>query len=133
MLVKDLDGKEYRLDTRGCFGGREECSSYHEHARKILKGKFPTFILLEEVPVTIKKGKTEYLDFFIPLKRMIIEVHGEQHYTFNKHFHVNQSGWVGQLRRDRLKREWAELNNLIFVELKYNEKDKWEDIINGNS
>lgn len=129
MLVKDLDGKESKLDMRGCMEGRDNCSSYHAEARDLLKERYPTFIILEEVPVTIKKGKTEYLDFFIPLKKLIIEVHGEQHYTFNKHFHRDKNGWAGQMRRDRLKREWAELNGLRLIELKYNERASWIDAL----
>jgi len=39
-----------------------------------------------------------------------IEIHGEQHYCFIKHWHKTQDGFKKQKRRDKLKKEFARKN-----------------------
>ena len=85
MNVIDLDGVKSRLKLVGHTVGiqnRATRSKYHTQARQLLKKKYPTLQILEEVGVKIRKGTTLYLDFFLPLINSGIEVHGEQHYKF---------------------------------------------------
>lgn len=81
---------------------------------------------MEEVPVQLRRGKTVYLDFYINTIKLVIEVHGAQHYKYNTLYHSNAQDFVNQRKRDADKREWSELNNFTYIELPYNEDDdKW--------
>jgi len=101
-------------------------SQYHELARLLLKQTYPTTPILEEVSIPVRQFQTLYLDFYIPLHQMAIEVHGEQHFTYIRHFHGNYMGYLKQKTRDNNKIEWCKLNNINLVVLKYNEdKDEW--------
>lgn len=81
---------------------------------------------MEEVPVQLRRGKTVYLDFYINTIKLVIEVHGSQHYKYNTLYHSSAQDFVNQRKRDSDKREWSELNNFTYIELPYNEdEDKW--------
>lgn len=122
MEVVDLDGNKSRIK----ISHRAKCkkpSSYHLRAREVLNEEFKSFIILEEVPVQIRKGETFYLDFFIPLLRRAYEVDGQQHTKFNLHFHKDRHGWLREQKRDRDKQTWCELNDIELVRLNYNEEN----------
>jgi len=128
MNVTDLDGKTSKLKLMGYTVGiqnRDSRSKYHIAARKLLKEKYPTLQILEEVSIKIRQGETLYLDFYIPILNYAIEVHGEQHYKFSPHFHGSHMGYLKQLKRDREKNEWCEINNIEFTVLAYDELDEW--------
>jgi len=98
-------------------------------ARSLLKELFPTCVVLEEIPIYIRKSEILYLDFFMPLTKLCIEVHGEQHYSFVKHYHNNIMGFVKSKKRDNEKKEWCEINNIVYIELPYNKTDEWRNIV----
>lgn len=125
MLVKDLDGNQHNLNLRGniSHARNENKSSFHLRARKLLVNIFPTLQILEEVSIPIRKSDTLYMDFYLPLNKMCIEVHGEQHYKFVAHYHHNQMGFIKHKKRDRDKIEWCNINGIRYVELPYNEND----------
>lgn len=130
MRVKDLDGKEYEWQARGrtfLFG--DMGSSLHKKARLILHGRFPTVTILEEVSIPVRKRKTLYFDFYLPGRKLAIEVHGEQHYSFSSLFHKTKADFVKQKKNDREKAEWCEINGIQLVELSCREQDMWEDIL----
>jgi hypothetical protein len=54
----------------------------------MLHEKFPTLQILEEVSIPLRSKETLYLDFYIPLIKKCIEVHGEQHYKFVPFYHT---------------------------------------------
>ena len=87
---------------------------------------FPGDIILEEVALpgsSTGNIKTLFVDFLIETYRLGIEVHGEQHYKYNSHFYKNKSDFFLALKRDRIKKEWCELNNVLYIELPYSEDD----------
>ena len=67
------------------------------------------------------KGTKLFFDFYLPSLDVYIEVQGVQHTKFNKHFHSSAAAFRGQKKRDRLKKEWVELNEHILVCLNYDE------------
>ena len=132
MNVIDLDGKTTPWKIVGHTIGinnRTARSKYHLQARKLLKEAHPTLQILEEVSITIRRSTTLYLDFFLPLIKMCVEVHGEQHYKFIPFFHKTKLDYLRQLGRDRDKEEWCELNNITCVVLKYDEMDSWREYL----
>lgn len=134
MKVKGLDGREYNLKLKDLK--RAKCSSGHEEARGLLKDIFSSYIIYEEVTLPGSKGKIEthplYADFLIPNIKILVEVHGLQHYTYSAHFHKDKLDFIRAKKRDENKREWCKINNFSYIELKDDERDKWrEQIING--
>lgn len=130
--VRDLDGNLVNWNLNGCSPTDAAKSSFHLAARKLLKEIYPTMQILEEVPVHLRKNSIVYLDFYIPLIRQCVEVHGEQHYKFVAHFHGNMMGFTKAKKLDADKKYWCEINNINFVELPYNKQESWGNLIYGN-
>lgn len=131
MQVVDLDGNSYNWQLLGGIskGSKNNKSSLHLKARELIHHLFPTLPILEEVSINIRRGETLYLDFYIPLTKKCIEVHGEQHYTFSRFYHGSILGFMKQKKRDREKQEWCEINGIDYIELPFNQQDNWESII----
>jgi hypothetical protein len=53
--------------------------------------------------------------------RLLIEVQGVQHEEFSRHFHGTAEEFKAAKKRDRLKAEWCELNDLTLVCINHNE------------
>lgn len=125
MKVRDLDGmaskwKMTRVDSPSAP------SQLHIGARELLHELFPTLQILEEVTIFPKRGMVLYLDFYIPLINVCIEVHGEQHYRYNTLYHNTRQDFISQKQRDSIKKQWCNLNGITVVELPYNEdKNEW--------
>lgn len=127
MKVTGLNGKIYNLDT----GGRvheydRDRSQYHKKAKKILTELFPSDIILEEVFLPGCKSKL-YCDFFIPLRKLMIEVQGEQHSKYIQFFHRDIVKLLKSRRNDIEKKQFCELNKIKLVELDYKETElEWQ-------
>jgi hemerythrin-like domain-containing protein len=134
MQIKTLDGNTQNWQLTGHFSHAkiENKSSLHIEARALLKNMYPTLQILEEIPVPVKKGDTYYFDFYVPMIKKVIEVHGEQHYKFIPFYHSNKLSYLKSQKRDREKKEWCEVNGIKYIELAYNLKDEWEQIIANN-
>lgn len=63
-------------------------------------------------------------DFFVPSRKLVVEVQGVQHEKFVAHFHKNRLGFFAGQHRDQRKAEWCEVNGFDLVELTYNESDE---------
>lgn len=134
MQVKDLDGNSHNWLLTGnmAHGKIANRSSFHLRAREIITKIFPTLQILEEVPIPIRRSETLYLDFYLPLKKVCIEVHGEQHYKFVAFYHHNMLNFLKSQKRDKEKLEWCEQNNISYIELPYSENDEqWIERINN--
>lgn len=134
MKVRDLDLNEYNISLSGHVVKGVELrprSQYHVLARDILKEIFPTVHIIEEIPIRLRNGYNAYLDFFINQFKMVIEVHGQQHYKFTPMFHSSIHDFIKQKRRDSDIIEWCAINNFTYIELKYNEsEEEWKKKIN---
>ena len=84
MRVIDLNGEYSNWKITGHIpkaNDKRLRSQYHLKARSLLKEIYPTCPILEEVPISIRRSETLFLDFYIPLHSLCVEVHGEQHYS----------------------------------------------------
>jgi hypothetical protein len=136
MRITCLDGYSYDLHLYGNLskGSKNNKSSFHLKAREIIKSVYPTLQILEELTVYIRKNEIAYLDFYLPLTKTCIEVHGEQHYQFTPFYHANKLAFLKSKKRDNDKKEWCLLNNIRYIEFPYNQTENWENIItNENS
>lgn len=128
MQVRALDGstQNWQLTGYAAHARIDRKSSFHLTARELLKQQYPTLQILEEVTVPLRRSEVVYLDFYIPLIKKAIEVHGEQHYRFVPFYHPSQLAFIKAQKKDREKKEWCETNGIKYVELPYNEtQDQW--------
>jgi len=133
MQIKTLDGyhQNWSLTGHSAHAKLKNKSSLHISAREVLKESYPTLHILEEVPVPIKKTDTLYFDFFIPILKTVVEVHGEQHYKFVPFYHSTMLGFLKSKKRDLSKIEWCDLNQIKYIEFPYNENlEQWKSRLN---
>ena len=128
MIFIGLDGCIHRVNPKSKLS--ENPSKLHLKARSYLAKIFTCDIILEEFE--LPGGEHLRADFFIPLRRIIIECQGVQHTKPVGYFHKNVLDFGRQLFRDARKAEWCELNNIRLVLLYDGETDKeWREKIYG--
>ena len=130
MEITDLDGNTQKWSLAGHIakGQIERKSNLHLQARALIKECFPTMQILEEVGIPVRHANTLFLDFYLPLLKLCIEVNGEQHYNFSAFFHGSRLNFMKHKRRDREKRDWCDINSIKVIELPYNENtEQWRD------
>ena len=81
----------------------------------LLKEIFITSQIKEEVSIPVWPKRTFHLDFYIPITKIAVEVHGKQHYEFNVFFHANRMDFRMQENRDKDKIEWCSINGILLV------------------
>lgn len=127
MKIIGLDNKEYRWNITK-YKARENCSKLHARARNLLTKEFPYDTICEELTLPGSKDERQtrplFADFFIPQRKLMIEVQGEQHYKFNSHFFNNKLEFFKAQARDKSKSEWCNINEIDLVQLPYNESDE---------
>jgi len=123
MKVKGLDGRihNWNLAGRTPLGSEEIGSSFHVRCRLLLADMYPLEPRLEEVALPGTKGLRA--DFFLPNRKLVVEVHGQQHYEFIMQFHQTKLGFIQACKRDQNKREFCELNGITHVELPWHNTD----------
>ena len=140
MKAKGLNGKEYNwnLSKYDVYGDdTKKRSKPHLRARSILQEIYGgRYRILEEVKLpgsTVPHRRSVlYLDFFIPVINVGIEVHGKQHYEFTPFFHRNIKDYLLSMNRDDDKAAWCKLNNIKLIVLKYSDgDDDWRNAIKG--
>lgn len=131
MLIINLDGNrvKWKVNGKEVIQDNRIRSSLHIAARQLIKDRFPTMQVLEEVSIPLRRGKTLYLDFYIPLRKLAIEVHGEQHYRYSTLFHSCSKDFLDQRINDRDKELWCRQNNIEYIVLPYNTIDTWSSIL----
>lgn len=95
---------------------------------KLLKEVFPTHRVKKEKYVFYSNTELKF-DFFLPELKILIEVQGSQHFSFNKFFHGDKSSFQSQKYRDSLKTQWVSENGFKLVALT---EDEIEELSNEN-
>lgn len=131
MKIRDLNGDIVDWKPKGeivtAQDTRSSRSKLHLAARQILYDLFPTSHIIEEVSLPIRRGVTQYFDFYVNNIKLAVEVNGQQHYKFSTLFHATAADFIAQKRRDQDKRDWCEQNRITLIELPYNEKiEEWQ-------
>ena len=132
MKVTDKNGYTHNWPPTGHqvdFNDKRPRSELHLRCRKILRDLYPTQRVLEEIPLP---GENLTVDFFLPLRQLVIEVQGEQHTKFIAHFHHTIAEFKRAQANDRRKEAWCDANNIEIVHLPYTEDDdEWQRRIEG--
>lgn len=133
MDIIDLDDNIRQWSLKGYVSKATATnkSSYHIAARKMLHKMYPTLQILEEVSIPINRKETLFLDFYIPISKKCIEVHGEQHYKFVPFYHTNKLSFLRAQKKDKQKEQWCEKNLIKYIALPYNlSVEEWEELLN---
>lgn len=123
MKFVDTRGREHFIDLRPSkWKVKEEGrGKYQSEVGEIVKALFPNELLLEEFPCL---GEGLFLDFFMPKKKIAVEVQGQQHSSYNAFFHKDKSDFILQQRRDVLKQRWCDANKIKLVHIPYGSKEE---------
>lgn len=131
MKILGLDGNYYKWN-HACKR-KQKSSKLHVAARTLLHDIFPLHFIAEEVylPGTkINRHKNLYADFYIHSEKLLIEVHGEQHYKYNSFHYTNKLVFYKSRNRDNDKERWCAINNITYLELPYYEStEQWRERI----
>jgi very-short-patch-repair endonuclease len=95
-------------------------SQLAKNVRQSLKEAFPNTLIKDEYHINYKGSKL-FFDFHLPTLNVFIEVQGIQHTKFNEHFHGTAAAFRASKKRDRLKKEWVDLNDYTLVCINYDE------------
>lgn len=127
----DLEGRKYKISLSKYTNQHNNKSDLHLKARKLLHDIFPFDSICEELTIHVGRGQTLFADFYLISRRLMIEVHGEQHFKHVQFFHKNKSQFRLAKARDANKAEWCKVNNIRLVILAFDNQDEWEDLIYG--
>lgn len=97
-------------------------SNIQFQVKQFLKPFWLGHVVYEEFPVYGSRLKVDIINF---TRRIAIEVHGNQHFKFNKFFHNDRrSNWLNSLKRDDDKLVWLEKNGILVIEILEDEVPK---------
>lgn len=121
MKFFDTSGREHKIDLRPSKWSRKEegRGKFQTEVGNLLAELYPLHHIFEEFPCP---GERLFLDFFIPTKRLAIEVQGSQHNNFNPFFHEDKSAFARQQANDKRKEDWCKLNNIVLLKINWGEK-----------
>ncbi len=129
MKFIDTKGREWSVDIRPSRWPLKAIGEgrgiFQSEVGEILAERWPHDIILEEFPC---KGEGLALDFFLPRRKIAVEVQGTQHSTFNPFFHADKAAFLASKMRDKRKAKWCEVNDILLLKIEWGE-DK-ENILN---
>ena len=125
MLITRLDGVEGKWSPLTNTTKKKK-SKLQERAVEVIKAVLPSTMILQEVAIPIDNKKRLYLDIFLPMHRVALEIQGRQHDKRVKFFQTRHQH-NRQLENDKLKSDWCRLNNIPLLYFNHDEDAKtWE-------
>lgn len=116
MVLKNFKGKfidknysRYLIDWDG-----SSLSKFQFEVKQFFKPYWIGCQVYEEFPVL---GTRYKIDIYNSNYKLAIEVDGEQHYKFNKHFHGNRANFLASIYRDEKKFIFCEINEIRVVQI----------------
>lgn len=107
FITWNISGNKYAMKSRGV------CRSEKQFlVGQKLQSKYPLDTIYEDVTIP---GSRLSLDFFIPSRKLAVEVQGQQHFERNSFFHESNSDFFAQQKRDEEKRIFCEINNIKLI------------------
>lgn len=89
-------------------------SKFQNRVKNFLKPYWKNDIVFEEFRIV---GTKLSLDFYNANKKVAVEVQGDQHIKYVKHFHKNRLKYLDQLKRDDKKLDFCNFNGIKLVEV----------------
>lgn len=117
MTFFDLKGRrktvktptKYLIDWEG-----KSLSKFQKAAKDFLYDYWHNMYVFEEFPLV---GTRQHFDIFNATQRIILELDGPQHNKFVPFFHGNRLKFTEQIKRDLMKDEFCERNNITLVRI----------------
>lgn len=107
---RNLKGaKKYLIDWEA-----KSRSKFQNNVKSFLKSYWVHDIVFEEFRIV---GTRLSLDFYNANKKIAVEVQGDQHVKYVKHFHKNRLKYLEQLKRDQKKLDFCNFNGIKLVEI----------------
>jgi len=122
------------LSGQGC----PSCGAQARQSHTMSKGETKILNFLKENNIDFVPQKTfedcKYksllsFDFYLPHQNILIEFDGQQHHVFVKQFHTNIMGFKIQQKRDEIKTQYAEDNNISLIRIRWDEENMIRDIL----
>lgn len=116
MKLLNLKGQIVNVDVRqSTYPLRDVSKSKLQKLTQLrLLFLYPNATILEEFTVP---NERLFLDFYIPLKKLAVEVQSIIHEKPVLHFHKSMDGFGKQIKRDRRKAEFCEINGIKLIEI----------------
>jgi hypothetical protein len=113
------EGRIYSMDIRPSRWPRRTYetskSEIQWYVGNLVEAVYPTELILEEFYIPYDRL---YIDFFLPRKRLAVEVQGEQHYAFSAHFHGTMENFKRAQERDNRKSLWCTMNDIRLIKIR---------------
>lgn len=98
----------------------ESRSKFQTQIKDLLFDIWGADFVIEELPVL---GSRMTIDFFNVNRQIAVEVDGDQHYKYNKHFHGGKKiNFLNQLKRDDEKEDFCKINGIKLVRIMSSDK-----------
>ncbi len=118
MKLLDINDNLVNVDVRPSKYPIKELSrsSLQGETGHYLVDCFPMDVILEDFTIP---GSRLSVDFFLPKRKVAIEVQGKQHNERVDHFHgpITNFGYKNQMNRDQTKLEWCEKNKIYLIQI----------------
>lgn len=116
MKFKTLRGGESNKNIRKFLidWNKKSKSKIQKEVKDFLKKYWEDSVCYEEM---VLAGERLSLDLVNLTDRVAVEVHGEQHSEFVKHFQGHPVNFLAQCERDIKKQKWCEINDFKLVEI----------------
>lgn len=125
MKFYDTKGREHKIDIRPSRWKRKAVGEgkglFQSKVGELLAHKYVGEFVLEEFPIP---GENLRLDFFLPRRKLAVEVQGTQHYEFNAFFHEDKYAFQASQQRDKRKVKWCELNGINLIKVDWGIKEE---------
>jgi len=89
-------------------------SKFQNRVKVFLMPYWKNDIVFEEFRIV---GSRLSLDFYNANKKIAVEVQGDQHIKYVKHFHKTRLNYLDQLKRDQKKLDFCNFNDIKMVEV----------------
>ncbi|TFH25856.1 hypothetical protein E4G67_00300 [Candidatus Bathyarchaeota archaeon] len=120
MKFYDTNGHEHKIDVRPSRWPKKDIGEgrgkFQSEVGDILAETFPGHYVLEEFPCL---GERLFLDFYVPSKKIAVEVQGTQHHKFNPFFHKDKKAFATQQANDRRKEQWCNINDITLIKINW--------------
>jgi hypothetical protein len=95
----------------------KNASKVHKEIVGFFKDSLPGWKITQNSPIKID-NKTLYADILCKAPhKFLIEIQGEQHKKFVKHFHGSYDNFKKAQLNDKIKKDWAEMNEYCYIEV----------------
>lgn len=113
-----LNSKKYLIDWNS-----NGASKIETQFKKLIFPYWKDKIVLEQCRIP---GSLLRMDFLCVNNKLLVEINGEQHDSFNKFFHNNsRAEYLASINRDTKKKNWCESNNINVLYLNKEDLDKF--------